>query len=217
MTHQGLSGPAVLRLSAFGARVMAEKNYEFSVAVNWIPHVSIAELLAHFQETKSRFPQRSVGKSFPRMDHADTEALEWSGIEEMAEAEAEAMAVRGTLPRRLWHYLVGRAGISLDGSNPPVTWGGLKKKQLEALAREVCDGHMAVSGKGQYRDEFVTAGGVDTKEVDWGSMASAKVPGLFLCGEVLNVDGVTGGYNFQSAWTAGFLAGRGAASATADV
>jgi len=205
----------VLRLSAYGARVMAEMNYDFSVAVNWVPDVCVEELIAHFQETKCRFPLRAVGKAFPRMELTGAEAQEWTGKEEAA--------APGTVPRRLWHYLVGRAGIPLDVSSsssssshsPPMTWGGLKKKQLEALAREVCDGQMAVSGKGQYRDEFVTAGGVDTKEVDWGSMASTKVPGLFLCGEVLNVDGVTGGYNFQSAWTAGYLAGRGAAAATA--
>jgi hypothetical protein len=107
------------------------------------------------------------------------------------------------LPLRLWKQLAAAAGIS-----EAITWANLPRKQLNALANQLVHCQFEVEGKGQFKDEFVTCGGVDLKEVDFRSMQSRKFPGLFLAGEVLDIDGLTGGFNFQSAWTTSWIAGQ---------
>ncbi|MCB1181920.1 NAD(P)/FAD-dependent oxidoreductase [bacterium] len=178
ITHWGLSGPAVLRLSAWGARHFADHGYELTVEVNW---------------TGDRTPDA--------MD---------------AELQATALthgrqAVRSTplagLPRRLWAALADAAGL-----DPERRWGDLGKAERRALAVRATACPFAVEGLTSYKEEFVTCGGVALPEVDFRNMASRVAPGLFLAGEVLDVDGVTGGFNFQNCWTTGWLAGAGLAS-----
>jgi predicted Rossmann fold flavoprotein len=199
ITHQGLSGPGILRLSAYGARVLKRMNYSFDIEINWIPTLTSADILEHLEKTKRNFPQRSVTKVFPRVELA---LEDW----ELNMMEPEDIARKGSIPKRLWNYICVRNDVGTDR-----TWGQLKRDCIAKLAREICSCRMEVSGRGLYRDEFVTAGGVSTKEVDFASMQSKVVPGLYMCGEVLDIDGVTGGYNFQSAWTTGYLAGRNCA------
>jgi len=173
VTHWGLSGPAVLRLSAWGARHFHDCGYNCQVAVNWCPNLSpaqIDELLQH--ET------RAIGKQLVS-GHGPFE-----------------------LPKRLWQALV-RAATIADG----LRWADLGRKQRQALARRVGESTFQVSGQATNNEEFVTCGGVALKEVDFRTMASRVCPGLYLAGEVLDIDGITGGYNFQSCWTTGWLAG----------
>lgn len=189
VTHSGLSGPSVLRLSAFGARLLAELDYKFECRVNWMPDLDMQEMISHLERCKdaSVTREKQVGTAFPKVD-------------------AKAPDARGRLQRRLWNYLLTTAGVEATKR-----WWALSKAEISDLANVITGQRLQVQGRGQYRDEFVTAGGVESKEIDWKSMQSRVVPGLFVCGEVVNLDGVTGGYNFQSAWTTGFLAGRGAA------
>ena len=178
ITHWGLSGPATLKLSAWGARVLQAGNYRLPVEVAWLPEHNLETLQAVFQETRERSPRRQVSGTCP---------LE--------------------LPRRLWQQLVAYVGIA-----PETRWTEVSKKAMQALARELVQGRYDIKGKGVFKDEFVTCGGVRLKEVDFKTMASRLVPGLHFAGEILDIDGITGGFNFQSAWTTGWLAGRAIAA-----
>jgi len=137
----------VLRLSAFGANVLAQMNYEFECLVNWIPEVETKDVLSHFEYMKSKQPQKSVIKDFPRLtDLAMSEEEEW----EQYEQDPAISTQRGTVPKRLWQLLLLRAGV--DPATTPA-WGELKNEVIAKLAREVCEGRFKVQGRGQYRDE----------------------------------------------------------------
>jgi len=184
ITHQGLSGPAVLRLSAYAARVMAELTYDFEIVVAWIPEVSTTEVMEHLEETKSSHPQRSVTKTFPKLDLVRPEELEWT----MDEGERPSFQ-RGSIPKRLWGYILSKAGVDVSAG---LVYGQLKRETLMKIATELTEGRFRVQGRGQYRDEFVTAGGVDTAELHFDKMESKRVPQMYFAGEILNIDGITG-------------------------
>ncbi|MBR8827377.1 MAG: NAD(P)/FAD-dependent oxidoreductase [Gomphosphaeria aponina SAG 52.96 = DSM 107014] len=175
ITHWGLSGPGVLKLSAWGARILAENNYQMSLLINWVVGYNLPTLNQDLLEVKSAKGKKRV--------------LSYSPL---------------ALPRRLWQNLVSFVGI-----NPETTWGELSKKGLNKLVEELTQGRYQIEGKGVFKEEFVTCGGVTLKEVDFKTMESKICPGLFFAGEILDIDGVTGGFNFQSAWTTSWLAGQG--------
>ncbi|NUM49255.1 MAG: aminoacetone oxidase family FAD-binding enzyme, partial [Anaerolineales bacterium] len=174
ITHWGVSGPAVLRCSAWGARALAGAGYRAGMTINWAANHTSDSLFAFFQQHKAAHLHEGVGKYDPN----------------------------GRLPVRLWKSLVAHAGV--EGA-----WGEVPNRGLRALAETITRGQYEISGKGPFKEEFVTCGGVALKEVDFKTMESRIVPGLFFAGEVLDIDGLTGGFNFQSAWTTGWLAGKG--------
>lgn len=178
ITHWGFSGPAVLKLSAWGARILKACNYQATLAVNFLPEQKSEELYRELVAFKEQNGRKRVG----------SEKL-------------------FTIPARYWDRLVFSAGIAEE-----VTWTNVSKKQMSALVSELSAARFAVSGKGIFKEEFVTAGGVNLKEVDFKTMQSRVCPGLFLAGEILDIDGITGGFNFQSAWTAGWIAGESLSS-----
>jgi hypothetical protein len=178
ITHWGLSGPAVLRLSAWGARELAERGYSFDIQVNW---VDLTEPVVR-------------------------ERLQ----DQRQERAGQAVAGRNPfgLPQRFWEYLLGVAGIR-EG----VRWADLPAREMNRLVGLLCAAGFAVKGKTTFKEEFVTAGGVRLSEVDAGSFQSKKVPGLYFAGEILDVAGVTGGFNFQHAWTSGWTVAASVAGA----
>jgi len=172
ITHWGLSGPAVLKLSAWGARGLASLGYDFNIRINWI--LENQEQCREHLESLMRQAPRKKASGHPQFN----------------------------LPARLWKHMVAAAAIPDDRR-----WQDLSKKHLSKLTEELCAGHYRVQGKSTFKEEFVTAGGVDLREVDFKCFASKTYPSLFLAGEVLNIDAITGGFNFQAAWTGGYLAG----------
>ena len=172
ITHWGISGPAVLKLSAKAARWLAEHNYNCAIQVNWLP----------------AFHEQSLQHSLQQ----------WRT--DAAGNKMEARSVFG-LPQRLWLYFLEQAGVK-----PGIRWADLPAKELNKLARLLCNQTFVMKGKTTFKEEFVTAGGISTAEVDPQTMMSRKVAGLYFAGEVLDVDGVTGGFNFQHAWTSGWVA-----------
>jgi len=179
ITHWGLSGPAVLKLSAWGARFLHEKHYQTPLIVNWLPDYNQDKLRQTLLSVKSQLPRRQISTSCPL-----------------------------PIPKRLWMSLVNSVGIS-----PEEKWAEVSKKALNQLVMELTQGVYQIKGKGVFKEEFVTCGGVSLKEVDFKTMESRLVPGLYFAGEILDIDGVTGGFNFQSAWTTATLAGQAMASA----
>ncbi len=174
ITHNGISGPAVLRLSAWGARVLHEKDYRFSLRVNWIPHVSENELRTEFQSRRQMEPTRRVNNS-----------------------------PIGGIPARLWENLVSNAGIFAE-----TTWTSLTRAGMNELIRQLRATELEVDGKSLNKDEFVTCGGVRLHEINFKTMESRITPNLYFAGELLDIDGITGGFNFQAAWTTGWIAGH---------
>jgi hypothetical protein len=174
VTHWGLSGPGVLRLSAWGARELHQRAYDFDLRVNWQPGQTPEDWMVHWQTLRQQQPKKQVVKS-----------------------------PQGALPARLWQSLCAQAGIP-----SPLRWAELTRMQAEALANELAQGQYAVRGKSTFKEEFVTCGGVSLREVDFRRMASKRLPGLFFAGEVLDIDAITGGFNFQAAWTTGWIAGH---------
>jgi predicted Rossmann fold flavoprotein len=174
VTHWGLSGPAVLKLSAWGARALHDCGYKFTLRVNWAPGFSAETLRAALDKARAAHPKKQIGTWCP-----------------------------AGLPLRLWAKLLGAAGIA-----PVTQWAVVPGAALRVLAGQVGAGEFTVEGKSMFKEEFVTCGGVRLDEVDFKTMESRLVPGLHFAGEVLDVDGLTGGFNFQAAWTGGWLAGR---------
>ncbi|MCC8361137.1 BaiN/RdsA family NAD(P)/FAD-dependent oxidoreductase [Salinimicrobium sediminilitoris] len=173
ITHWGMSGPAILKLSAWGARELSDKK-NFEIEVNWLPEVSPEEITKELQRLKK----------------------------ENAKQHPQNYAQFG-LPKRLWQSLVNASGIGVE-----VRWADLNKQQLEELTNQLSCGTFQVHGKSTFKEEFVTAGGVELKEVNFKTFESKVCKNLFLAGEVLNIDAITGGFNFQNAWTGGFLAAK---------
>jgi predicted Rossmann fold flavoprotein len=178
VTHWGLSGPAILRLSAWGARELHDAGYRFTLCVNWAEPRTPEQAKSALEAERSAHPRRQVSTANP------------FGI-----------------PARLWERLAAAAGMG-----PDATWAGVSNDGLRALALQATASEFAVVGKSMNKEEFVTCGGVSLAEVDMATMESRVCPGLHLAGEVLDIDGITGGYNFQSAWTTGWQAGRAMAA-----
>jgi len=173
ITHRGLSGPAILRLSAWQARALQDENYHFEIKVNWLGSVSENQLREKFSQLR-----KTKGKT-----QIKTKVFE-------------------EIPRRLWERLVDISAI-LDGA----TWAQLSKEKEVKLIQEVIAGSYQIQGKTTNKDEFVTCGGVSLKEIHFKTMESRIIPNLYFAGECLDIDGITGGFNFQAAWTGGRLAG----------
>jgi predicted Rossmann fold flavoprotein len=168
----------VLRLSAWGARILAERKYEFPLTVNFAPPRNREAVLAELVAQRARHPRRQVANGDPF-----------------------------GLPQRLWERLVSAAGVPGDAQ-----WAGIGNAALGALAGAVAATELRVVGKSTFKEEFVTCGGVRLAEVDFRTLESRKCPGLHFAGEVLDIDGITGGFNFQAAWTTGWLAGQAMAA-----
>jgi len=172
ITHWGLSGPVVLRLSAWGALELAVRNYQFAVHINWLPSFNEQSLKEQFQNFRTSNSSKKISNhNF------------------------------GFLPNRLWQFLLEQSGIANE-----VRFADLSSKTENILIKNLVDYVVQVNGKTTFKEEFVTAGGINLSEVDANTMMSKKIPNLFFAGEVLDVDGITGGFNFQHAWTSGWIA-----------
>lgn len=180
ITHAGLSGPAILRLSAWGARLLHELDYRFPLLVHWLSGVSQDEVAVRLGDVRAR-----------------------NGAKQIVNAPLPG------LPSRLWEQLVLKSGITRE-----TRWSGLGKSAQHQLIQSLTRCEFEVSGKSLNKDEFVTCGGVKLGEVNFKTMESKICPGLHFAGEVLDIDGITGGFNFQAAWTTGWLAGRAMASSS---
>lgn len=174
VTHWGLSGPGILKLSAWGARTLHDGGYRFTLRVNWAPKFNPETARAALEQARAAHPKKQLAT--------------WCPL---------------GLPSRLWEKLLAAAGFPADA-----TWAGAGNPALRALAAQVCEADFTVDGKSTHKDEFVTCGGVRLGEVDFKTMESRLAPGLHFAGEMLDIDGVTGGFNFQAAWTTGWHAGR---------
>jgi predicted Rossmann fold flavoprotein len=174
VTHWGLSGPVVLKLSAYAAREIAERGYRFELRVAWLPGRELEPLADELLARREREPNRLV-----------------------------ANGAIAPLPSRLWKALVHFAGIA-----PDTRFGNLSRSSARALASVLTATVLPVAGKSLNKDEFVTCGGVRLKDIDFRTMESKLSPGLYFGGEVLDIDGITGGFNFQAAWTTGWIAGH---------
>ncbi|MEZ2278899.1 MAG: NAD(P)/FAD-dependent oxidoreductase [Microcoleus sp.] len=174
ITHWGVSGPAVLKLSAWGARFLHDRHYRTPVLINWLPQYNPEVLRQQLLGVKSQLSHRLVVSSCPF-----------------------------PIPRRLWERLTSAIGI-----DEPKRWADISNKTLDKLLQELVQGEYQITGKGAFKEEFVTCGGVNLKEVDFKTMESRRCRGLYFAGEILDIDGVTGGFNFQSAWTTAWLAGN---------
>ncbi len=172
VTHWGMSGPAILRLSAFGARIVHARDYRFTLQLHWLGGAGEEEVLGRMASEDHHRKQARNANPF-------------------------------TLPQRLWEFLLAKAGIPLEK-----TWRDVGRKDRNRLVNLLTNDQYAVAGKTTFKEEFVTAGGVALDEVDPRTMQSRMVPGLYFAGEVLDIDGITGGFNFQAAWTTGAIAGR---------
>ncbi|MDP0492086.1 MAG: NAD(P)/FAD-dependent oxidoreductase [Verrucomicrobiota bacterium JB023] len=179
ITHWGLSGPAILKLSAWAARELAEKDYQFTVTVNWTGQMNPEEARQILLKERENHPTRQILKR----------------------------SLFNDLPQRLWARLCLAAGIAEQE-----TWANLKKNHLHGLTSQLTACQFQVTGKSTNKDEFVTCGGVQLKDLNLKTMESKSNPGLHFAGEVLDVDGITGGFNFQAAWTTGYLAGSSIAT-----
>ncbi len=174
ITHWGLSGPAILKLSAWGAIALHQQNYNFEILVNWLPQWSQTEVMDTLKERKTTSPKQQL-HTYTQFD----------------------------LPKRLWQRLVQVSGIQQD-----TRWADLSKIQIQRLSQLLTRSSFRVQGKSTFKEEFVTAGGVALHEVNFKTFESKKYPNLYFAGEVLNIDAITGGFNFQNAWTGGFLAAQ---------
>jgi hypothetical protein len=174
ITHWGVSGPVVLRLSAWGARALHAMGYEFPLLVNWLPRLNAEEISKELDARRRSQPAKLIVNT-----------------------------TIAPLPLRLWEQLVGAAGISRE-----TRWSELSRAALHQFTQQLTRTELPVTGKSLNKDEFVTCGGVRLREVNFKTMESRLCPGLYFAGELLDVDGITGGFNFQAAWTTGWIAGQ---------
>ncbi|XVJ64877.1 MAG: NAD(P)/FAD-dependent oxidoreductase [Lacibacter sp.] len=179
ITHWGLSGPCVLKLSAWGARQLQQLNYQFTISVNWLSDAKEETIRNKIQETRINSASKKI---------SNTNLFQ--------------------LPNRLWQFLLQQAGIGEE-----LRWADLPSKTQNQLIQFLINHELKVAGKTTFKEEFVTAGGIALKEVDANSMQSKLQQGLFFAGEILDVDGITGGFNFQHAWTSGFVVAKAIAEA----
>lgn len=174
ITHWGMSGPAVLKLSAWGAGELAKANYHFKILINWIPEFNENNLREKFQNLRFNLASQKIVNRNPF-----------------------------TLPARLWEYLLTQSGVKAE-----IRWADLPGREQNRLIKHLCADEYEVKGKTTFKEEFVTAGGIQLNEIDFNTMQSKKHQGLFFAGEIINVDGITGGFNFQNAWTTGWIAAK---------
>ena len=174
ITHWGMSGPAILKLSAFGARLLSEKGYEFKIQVNWINEKNNTVVMDNLLGIVKSNPNKLLANVRPY-----------------------------SLPDRLWRYLLSKSGLSENKK-----WSELGKKGLNKLVDILTNDIYSVDGKTTFKEEFVTCGGISLESVDMKTMQSKVCKNLYFCGELLDIDGITGGFNFQAAWTTAFIAGK---------
>ncbi|MFA5689694.1 MAG: NAD(P)/FAD-dependent oxidoreductase [Kiritimatiellales bacterium] len=174
ITHSGISGPAVLTLSSFGARIFAAQHYRFEMTVNWLPAASGESAFKMLEEARAASPKKQIGT--------------WSPF---------------GIPARLWKLLAARAGIAETQE-----WGTCPSKNFRRLIEQLCRFPVSIAGKNPHREEFVTCGGIRLKEINFKTMESRLQSGLYLAGEVLDIDALTGGFNLQAAWTTGWIAAQ---------
>ena len=171
ITHWGMSGPAILKLSAWGARILFDKNYQFTILVNWLNDVDTNTAEKILKDLKQDQAKKAVSKKSPF-----------------------------DFPNRLWESLVLASGIESE-----TKWADLSKIQLQNLANQLTISSFQVNGKSVFKEEFVTAGGINLKEINFKTMESKLHKNLYFAGEIVNIDAITGGFNFQNAWTSGFI------------
>lgn len=174
ITHWGMSGPAILKASSFGARELSERDYNFEIQINWVDETNTELLFEQLQKFSQMYPQKGIGNQ-------------------------KAFA----LPNRLWCFLLEKAAIPTDRK-----WIEVGKKKFRQLAALLTQDNYQVAGKTTFKEEFVTCGGVNLSEIDLKTMQSKKLSNLYFAGEVIDVDAITGGYNFQAAWSGGYCAGK---------
>jgi predicted Rossmann fold flavoprotein len=178
ITHWGMSGPAILKLSAWGARILHDKNYQFTIFVNWLNDVATEDSEKILKELKQEHAKKAVSKKSPF-----------------------------DFPNRLWESLVLASSIGSE-----TKWADVSKIQLQNLANQLTNSSFQVNGKSTFKEEFVTAGGIDLKEINFKTMESKLQENLYFAGEIVNIDAITGGFNFQNAWTSGFIVANAVAS-----
>lgn len=178
ITHWGLSGPCILKLSAWGARSFYQLNYQFQLKVNWLPNLSEGEVTAQLLQQKNQHPKQQLA----------------------------ANPLFG-FPKRLWQSFVKESKISAESK-----WADISKKDMRTLQNLFTKCMFTVNGKSTFKEEFVTAGGVDLKQINFKEFSSKLHPNLYFAGEVLNIDAVTGGFNFQNAWTGGYVIAKSIAA-----
>ncbi len=171
ITHWGMSGPAILKLSAWGARILHDKKYQFTIFVNWLNDVATEDAEKIMKELKQEHAKKAVSKKSPF-----------------------------DFPNRLWESLVVSSSIESE-----TKWADVSKIQLQNLANQLTNSSFQVNGKSTFKEEFVTAGGIDLKEINFKTMESKLQENLYFAGEIVNIDAITGGFNFQNAWTSGFI------------
>ena len=171
ITHWGMSGPAILKLSAWGARILHDKNYQFYIEVNWLNDIDIQDAELLLKDLKQEHAKKTVSKKSPL-----------------------------NLQNRLWESLVLASNIGNE-----TKWADLSKNQLQNLANQLTKSTFQVNGKSTFKEEFVTAGGIDLKEINFKTMESKLHSNLYFAGEIVNIDAITGGFNFQNAWTSGYI------------
>jgi predicted Rossmann fold flavoprotein len=175
ITHWGISGPAVLRLSAWGARVLNQRNYHFTVKINWTGEYSVKDVEAHLEDYKLELHPKKYVSNTPPYE----------------------------LPNRLWQRLIAAAEIG-----ETVRWADISKRLMQQLAGQIAQGVYEVRGKSTFKEEFVTAGGVRLDEVNFKTFESKVLPNVYFAGEILDIDAITGGFNFQAAWSGAWTAGK---------
>ncbi|KAA3635922.1 MAG: NAD(P)/FAD-dependent oxidoreductase [Calditrichaeota bacterium] len=173
ITHWGLSGPAILKLSAFAARELHESRYKAELIINLLPGYSEDDISTFFQKQKAESPKKIVYNLHPH-----------------------------DIPKRLWHSLLQYLAI-----NETLTFNQISAKMIQQIMQQLHNARFTVGGKGVFKEEFVTAGGISLKEIDFKTMQSKQCANLYFCGEILDIDGITGGFNFQNAWSTGYVAG----------
>ncbi len=174
ITHWGFSGPAVLKLSSFGARILSDKNYNFRISVSWCGENNYEKVKEEIQNIINTNQKKKL------------------------------FSIRAyNLPKRLWSYLLDRSGLSEEKP-----YSELGKKKLNKLAQIICNDIYVVSGKTTFKEEFVTCGGVSLESINFKTMESKHIKNLYFAGEIIDVDGITGGFNFQAAWTTAFIASK---------
>jgi len=181
ITHWGMSGPLILRLSAWGARELTAMGHNFEIKLNWVPDYHQQSLMEKFRELRNTIASQKISNKNPF-----------------------------GLPQRLWGYLLEQSHVKEE-----MRWADLPSREQNLLITNLCAEPFSVKGKTTFKEEFVTAGGVKLSEIDPNTMMSKLVPNLYFAGEVMDVDGITGGFNFQHAWTSGWLAGTAISKATA--
>ncbi len=174
ITHWGLSGPAVIKLSAWAARELHATSYKATLSLNWLPRYTPTEIETRCQTMQTQHPHKQLATACPFKE----------------------------IPTRLWEHLIRQAKLS-----PTHPWKTMSQKAIRELAISIQNQRLPLTGKGVFKEEFVTCGGVSLKEVNFKTMESKRCPGLFFAGEILDIDGLTGGFNFQNAWTTGWIAG----------